>query len=186
MSAPFLVSPPDVLPVTLEQAKQHLRIDHNDDDDLIMNYLHGAISYLDGYSGIMGRALAPQVWQQNFPPGIGVFCLSLGPAQELIRVSCIDPGNQLIEQDISLFSLQGTSKGSQVTAYSLPALARRPDAVQIQYRAGYADAESIPNAVRVAILFLVQRFYDGADKSVDADIDRAVSNLIAPFRLRVL
>ena len=67
MLKPVLVSPPSVLPVTLSDMKNHSRVEAGDEDDTIEAYLTAATAHLDGYSGILGRALISQQWRQDFP-----------------------------------------------------------------------------------------------------------------------
>lgn len=59
---PYLVTPPAALPVSLADMKAHLRVDHNDEDELIDATQEAAVAYLDGRGGILGRCIIPQVW----------------------------------------------------------------------------------------------------------------------------
>ena len=52
--------PPTTPVVTLDEAKQHLRVLHDDDDLMIQQLIDTAVGYLDGPDGVLGRALAPQ------------------------------------------------------------------------------------------------------------------------------
>src|SRR5206468_3491169 len=63
---PILVTPPASSPVTLAEAKAHLVVDFNDDDALVQGLVDGAVSYLDGFSGVLCRALCAQTWRQDF------------------------------------------------------------------------------------------------------------------------
>lgn len=63
---PVRVTPPAGPVVLLPDLKQHLRVLHDDDDDLIVSYEAAAVSWLDGYSGVLGRAIQSQQWQETF------------------------------------------------------------------------------------------------------------------------
>lgn len=52
--------------VTLDEAKAHLRISHDDDDLLIQSLIDAATEYLDGLDGVLGRALSPQTYEAVF------------------------------------------------------------------------------------------------------------------------
>lgn len=55
------VSVPPAEPViTLDEAKRHLRVDGDDEKELIEGLIAAAVGYLDGPDGVLGRALAPQ------------------------------------------------------------------------------------------------------------------------------
>lgn len=71
-----LITPPVAKPVTVEDLKQHCRIDHPDEDGSLAAYRDAAIALLDGYNGVLGRAIMPQTWRQEFA-GWGSLRLSL-------------------------------------------------------------------------------------------------------------
>ena len=61
------VTPPAVEPLTLQEAKDHLRVDHTDDDSLIDPMIKTARMYAEGKTR---RALITQTWDwllDSFP-----------------------------------------------------------------------------------------------------------------------
>lgn len=58
-----LITAPASPVVTLADLKAHLRVDHGDEDVLIASLEAAAVAYLDGYGGILGRAIKQQVWR---------------------------------------------------------------------------------------------------------------------------
>src|SRR5262245_43660746 len=58
-----LITAPTVEPISLEQAKAHLRVDHSDDDAIISTYIKAARYAVDGKDGYLGRALVTQTWE---------------------------------------------------------------------------------------------------------------------------
>ena len=66
---PVIVTPPASKPVTLADAKEHLRVDHDDEDTVIAALLDTAVAHLDGWSGVLGRAIMPQTWRVSAPVG---------------------------------------------------------------------------------------------------------------------
>lgn len=79
MLAPVLVTPPTATPVTLDEAKLHLRVDGEDEDTKITSCIESATEHLDGYAGILGRCLMPQTWSQEFEAARGDLVLPLSP-----------------------------------------------------------------------------------------------------------
>jgi hypothetical protein len=69
---PYLITPPagDVVP--LATLKDHLRIDHDFEDSLVASYAANTVAQLDGWSGILGRAILPQTWAIDLPEGCHV------------------------------------------------------------------------------------------------------------------
>lgn len=69
MTPPELITAPTVPVVALSDLKAHLREDHADQDALITSLEKAAVAYLDGWSGVLGRAIQPQVWRQEYDAG---------------------------------------------------------------------------------------------------------------------
>jgi hypothetical protein len=57
MLKPVRTVPPAEMPVSLDEAKLHCRVDHNAEDAHITGLIAAAATHLDGWSGILGRAL---------------------------------------------------------------------------------------------------------------------------------
>lgn len=60
---PVLVTAPTAEIVTLADMKAHLRVTHSAEDDLIEALTAAAVAYLDGWTGVLGRCVASQVWR---------------------------------------------------------------------------------------------------------------------------
>ncbi|WP_304615845.1 head-tail connector protein [Paracoccus sp. (in: a-proteobacteria)] len=60
---PVLVTPPVDPVVTLDEMKVHLRVVDDSEDLLIQHYIDSAVAHFDGYSGVLGRAIARQTWR---------------------------------------------------------------------------------------------------------------------------
>ena len=57
------VTPPTAEIVSLDDAKAHLRVDHDHEDALIQVYLDAATSWVDGFDGVLGRCVLEQTWR---------------------------------------------------------------------------------------------------------------------------
>jgi len=66
MYRPVLVTAPTAMPVSLTEAKAHLRVTSSDEDALITALIASATAYLDGWTGILGRCLMQQIWRQHY------------------------------------------------------------------------------------------------------------------------
>lgn len=177
------------MPVSLSEAKAHLRVDHDDQDDLITAQIKAATAWLDGYAGILGRALITQTWRQDFAGFADRLLLPVSPVIAIVGVSYFDAGNVQQTLDAGVHDLFIDARGAYVTrrsGQSWPVTFRRADAVSVTFTAGYGAAADVPEPIRQAILLIVQRLFDGADTSIDVAIDRVVHALIAPYRMRPL
>lgn len=185
MLAPVRTVAPASMPVTLAEAKAHLRVDHDDQDDLITAQIKAATAYLDGYAGILGRALITQTWRQDLAGFAFRLTLPVSPVIAIVSVSYCDVGNVVQTLDAGVYDLFTDTRGAYLTlrpGQSWPATFRRADAVSITFIAGFGAAADVPEPIRKAILLIVQRLFDGADTEIDSAIERTVHALIAPYR----
>jgi uncharacterized phiE125 gp8 family phage protein len=192
MLKPVQVVAPLVEPISLEQARAHLRVDHYEEDALIASLIAAATAHLDGWSGILGRALVNQTWLQKFPrfPSGAVLGLALAPVQSIVSITYFDADN--VQQTLagSVYTALDDELGPFVTLQvgkAWPATFAREDAVTVTFVAGYgAAASDVPPAIRHAMLLLVGHWYEHREAVVigtgTAQLPQAVRSLLAPYR----
>ena len=186
MHRPALVTPPDSAPVSLADAKVHLRVDHDDDDALIEGLIGSATEHLDGWIGVGGFCLAVQTWRQDFDAFSKDMRLALGPVIDVTSVAWRNEAGTLSTVSSSNYDLRTDSAGRSLIrfdiGFSFPSGLHESRAVSITYRAGHAV---VPNPLRVAIMMLVAHWY-GNREAVAAVASTAlpmgVASLIAPYR----
>lgn len=150
---PVLVTPPASKPVTLADAKEHMHVDHDDDDAVISGYIDSAVSYLDAQTGILGRAIMPQTWRVSAPAGEVVL-----PMPDVTAAS-VDYGNGPVVLDVT-----ATAAGPCVT------LAQAGD---VTFTCAM-PAHLLPS-VRGAILVIVAHRFNNRES--DVQVDALVSHL---------
>jgi uncharacterized phiE125 gp8 family phage protein len=188
MLSPVLVTPPAVTPVSVEEARQHCRIDSYDEDVLLQMYVQAATAHLDGYTGILGRALITQTWQADFDAFCTRLDVPLGPNAVVTSVTYYDGYNAEQEADDTLYGVYTDARGAYValkTGQSWPSVYDRADAVRVTWTAGYgAAAASVPAAIRAAILLMVEDMYANRGAKLDDPMpdNPTVDRLIRPFR----
>ena len=186
-----LITPPAVLPVSLEDAKDHARVAHPEEDHMIEGYMAAATERLDGAEGYLGRALITQVWEltlDHFPPRLN---LPLPPCQSIDAISYIAPDGATDTLDPASYTATGLGSVSGATILfdsGKPATASRPDAVTILFTAGFGDtAADVPAPIRTAILNRVATIYDNRDSVVIGESARVMplgeDDLITPYRV---
>lgn len=197
MLAPVRTVAPTKHMLALDDVKLHLRVDGNDEDALIEGLRDTATQYLDGYTGILGRALLSQTWRQDWDyfPGDDKLYLPLGPIISLTSVTYYDAAN--VQQTLSSSVYAGPftdERGPYVVlkfGQVWPITYYRNDAVSATFVCGYADADAVPRPIRQAALIMIADWYDSGRESTITG-DRAVSAqipivagakaLLAPFR----
>jgi len=187
-----VIEPPSELVVSVEEAKAHLRVDFDDDDDLIEGYLQAAIGNFDGPGGWLGRALILQTLELRLDrfPFYGVV-LPYAPVVDLQAVLYDDDDGVEQTLDPAVTRIVGGDHHSRlVRAYgqSWPSTRCQEEAVRIQYRAGYGESGAdVPAPIRQAILLYVGHFYANREQVViggqPASLPLGVEALLAPFRI---
>lgn len=196
MLSPVLTVPPAILPVSLVEAKEHLIVEVDDHDDLITGLIEAATAYLDGWSGILGRALITQSWRQEFN-GFDNLRLALAPIQYEpaasppvpVTVSYYDSAGAVVAVDDDLYAALSDSIGPYVAlnaGQSWPTAYDRADAVSVTYVAGYGPAATdVPAPLRHAIKMLVAHWWENraaVAEGVFVEVPLAVKALYWPYK----
>lgn len=195
----YLINGPDNDAVlTLAQAKAHLRVDLDDDDELIEAYIATAIQNVDGRDGWLGRALAAQTWELRLPEFCGrQIMVPLPPLQSIESVKYYDTADTLqtlSAADYEVVGIGGYGKGRIVlkSGKAWPGLAKRAENVVVRFTAGYLTDDSpvagtIPAPILTAIKRQVGTMYELRETIVInasvAKLPGAVEGLLAPLRV---
>lgn len=189
MLAPIRTVAPETAPVSLTETKAHLRVDFDDDDTLITSLIDAATAHVDGWTGVLGRALVMQTWRQDFCCFRPRLRLPLAPASSITSTTYYDGDN--VQQTLSadIYQLLTDARGPFVTPKPdqiWPGSYDREDAVSVTYVAGYGDADAVPAPIRAAILLIIGHLYENREAStlgVTAElVPMAVDALLVPFR----
>lgn len=174
MLSPVLVTPPATSPVSLAEAKAHLRVDHDDEDTLIQAIVDAATEHLDGYDGILGRAIMPQTWAQQYSGFCGDMVLPFGPVQAVTSVAYdaeTFEDYQLLQDGRGYFLR--VNDGASWPSASGP--------VTVTFEAGYS---SVPSPIKAAILLHVGTLYEYRETMVEnVKPSPAYDALLAPYRV---
>lgn len=177
-----LTTPPAALAVEERLVREHVRVDDSVENYLLRSYIEMATAYLDGWTGILGRALVDQGWTMVLP-GFPAGCISIpiGPVTSIISVTYKDEGGAVQTLSTSGYEVALRADGAVLRAVSgWPATGDYLDPVSILFRAG----TGCPQPVQTAIMMMVAGIFDG--RQGDDMLTPAVRALIAPFRRRVI
>lgn len=161
--APQLHVAPVAKPITLAEAKAHCRVDHTDDDALIDALIDAAVAYLDGWGGVLGRAIMPQTWRQEFG-GWGDLPLAL-PDVTAATVEGFDSADAAVAATVS--DLVKTA-GGWILVTDGPAVAR----VRVTYTCGL-PAVRLP-AARALVKLMVGYWYGNRGDAAGAALEGAI------------
>lgn len=189
-----LVTAPTVDPVTVAEAKTHLHVEHTWQDDLITSCISAATQWAELFTS---RAFVRQVWEMTFdgfPDEIRI------PRAPLISIDSIyyvdsDGMTTLLPSSEYQASLRGFPSRI-VPAYggSWPATRTQPEAVIVQFTAGYPPGgspedlrENIPESIKSAIKLVTADLFQNRDGAVVGSPwfeNPTVIRLLGPHRYR--
>ena len=169
----IVIDPPVGDPFDLDLLKAHMNLgDDSDDDDLIVAYAQAAADMIEG----MGIPILPQTVRTSFDRvEFESYTLPLGPVSEVVAVRLRDYGGTYETLDPSTYTVSLDRTRAKVNLYGLsPYLLQNNllngsyfggyllggylnlDAVQIDYRVGYA---TIPSGIVHAARLIVANLY---------------------------
>lgn len=157
-----LVTPPAAEPVTLSEAKLHLRVDLSDDDALITRLIAAARRQVETRRGL---ALVTQAWRltlDRFPIRSGAIVLPRVPVAEVTSITYVPDESTTTTLAASEYVLeQGPHAASVRLAYgkTWPATIVEAGAVTVEFTAGYGGAADVPDDLKAAMLLLVGDLY---------------------------
>ncbi|WIW88966.1 head-tail connector protein [Sphingobium sp. V4] len=192
-----VVIPPQPV-VTWAEAKEHLRLDSDDEKVIVEAMIAAATEHLDGPSGYLGRALGLQTLEM-FLPSFGVMSIAFPvlPAVDVVSVEYVDGNGETAILEAEDFELSG-SLLRPTWPRSWPSAQWHGcdgEPVRIRYRAGYAvnpDADpvvsNIPAPIRAAILLMVGDLYRNratvaVSNTYAVPMSTTVAALLQPYRV---
>lgn len=185
-----LVTAPEVEPVSLAEARLHLRSDDSvtTDDELITSLIVAARQSVESRTN---RALVTQTWDAFYEafPDDRVLLVPKPTLQSVTSVKYRDGSNveqtlASTEYDTDVSSLPGVvSRGYSKT---WPTTYERPQAVTVRFVAGYGLAASVPDAIKAAMKLMMGHWYANREAVVTGTISTAlemtVDALLGPYR----
>lgn len=171
MTVPVLVTPPTAKVVGVDDLKAFLRVDHDEEDDLIEALGDAVTAWLDGWGGVLGRAIMSQTWRQDFE----------GPGPHLLAMP-----------DVDTESLVATVDGDPVpvvTAEFGPGLTVEAEGISGTLRVTYTCALPAPRlpAAQAAVKMTVAHWFANRESvsiSAAAEVPMTVGALVAALRWR--
>ena len=185
-----LTTPPAALPLDAATVKRHCRIDHDDDDTFIEGLIDGVVNYLDGPSGILGRAIMEQTWTLELTDWPSTLSLPIEPVTQItVTYLDADANSQTLGSDqyvIADAPSQPTkwNWAEDVTAPALSATAAYP--VTFTMIAGAPTADDLDPGLKVAMQLILGHWYENRETVVvgagGAELPMAADALLARYR----
>ncbi len=170
-----LITAPLTYPLTLAEAKDHLRQIDSDDDAYIQSLIIAATGYCEGFTG---RAFIDQTWDyylDQFPVGSSMeIKIPKPPLIEVTQIAYDDTAG--VEQiiDPSSFFVDSVSEPGWIVpagTLSWPTPIDAINSVRVRFRAGYLNNDSppaaaVPDAIKSAIKLTMGTLYEHREQIV--------------------
>jgi uncharacterized phiE125 gp8 family phage protein len=188
MSA-ILLTPPALEPVSLADARHFLRVEHDDDDDVISALIAAARLQVEAQTR---RALIAQDWRlvRDVWPASGRLPMLPAPLIQVTAIRVFAADGTPATLDVEDFVVDTVSAPALLMFQrgTPPVPGQLTAGVEIDITAGYGEeAEDVPEPLRQAIRILVSHWYENraviAASGEVAAIPHSVSSLIAPYRV---
>ena len=164
---------PSTEPVTLADAKVHLRTvtgDTSEDAAVITPLIQAAREYCEN---VTGRALAAQTIKA-YPDSWGLWRMPRPPFSTITSIKYYDVDDT--EYTLAVTDYQVDAVDGQVSILEEPGVELRVlNPIVVEYAAGYTTGNTLPAAVRQAMLLLIGHWYTNREAVGVAGLDIARS-----------
>lgn len=179
-------------PVSVEEAKRHLRVDDAAEDLTIAAQIVAAREYAEAYTGrqlVTARFRArfdevptggrPGVVALPFPPLVSVEAVRYVPADGSPEAT-VPPGRLRVDTE--------SEPGRVFLVDGFPAVdTSLPGSFAVEFTAGYGEPDAVPQAIRAAILLHVGHLFLNREAVVTGTIatalPMAIESLLGPYRM---
>jgi uncharacterized phiE125 gp8 family phage protein len=167
-----LLTPPSVEPVSVAEAKDHLRVRTTDDDAYIEGLIIAARELCEGWYA-MKRAFITQTWKITRDDGFPCereIRLPYPPLQAVTSVQYLDTYHVLQTMSTNDYTVDTVSEPGRIflpyTKY-WPVASPEPNAVIITQVVGYGDTPGkVPMGIRRAMLLLIGDWYANREETI--------------------
>ena len=189
---PIRVTPPFDLPVTIGEVRAQARIDYADEDAVLEGMIRAAVALLDGYGGLLGRAIMEQTWRLpvcTLPRGLR---LPMPDVRDVV-VSYRDTagaGQTLAATDFEVIEEHLGPTLYPRDAFTAPNVwADQRYPIDVTFTAGADDPADVDQRIKLAIVMLVTHWDANRAATTEerqSQVPWGVDELIAPLRWRSL
>ena len=180
---------PDELPTTTAAAIDFANIIEDGAETKVEAFIKSAVNWIENECR---RAIMPQTWKlflDDWPDDDLIWV----PRPRLIQVDSIkyvDTDGALQTLDASGYQVDtGTEPGRVQPAYgeAWPSVRDQLSPITLEYQCGWADADSVPEDIILAIWLLVTHWYENREPivvgTISSSLEYAVKALVSPYKI---
>jgi uncharacterized phiE125 gp8 family phage protein len=189
------ITAPTLEPLTLQQVKNHLRVEHADDDSVIEPLIAAALGQVDGRDAPLGRALMTQQWDwtlDGFPPRRNAALLvPLPPLRSVEQITYLDTAGVSQTWTPAEYRVDIAETPGRLTpafGFDWPQAQAVTASVTVSFTAGYgASPQDVPEPIRWAMLLMIGHWYSNREAvnvgNIVTAFPMSVDALLAPYRI---
>jgi uncharacterized phiE125 gp8 family phage protein len=165
-----ILTPAATLPVSLAEAKSHLRVTHDDEDLAIQTMIAAATERFERETGMCLLETEWQLVMDAFPKSTRPIRLPKVPLVSVEAVKYVDGNGTLTTWAADQYVVTSTRKPGLIRpAYNViwPVTRSQPDAVQVEFTAGYEDEHAVPELAKCGILLIIGSLYEHREEQGD-------------------
>lgn len=180
-----LTSPPATEPVSLAEAKVHLRVTHADDDTYVSTLIIAARRQVESRTGLrlitQGWSLFRDCW-----PMQADLSLELSPVLSVNDILAYSWDGTPSPYDAAHYYLDAASKPARVVLRQdrfPPMPGRNVNGIEVRFTAGFGAASAVPQELKQAVLILLAHWFDHRGDGDDALLPQTFSDIIRQHRI---
>ncbi len=170
----------------LDAAKQHIRVLHDDEDDLIEALRDAAVTMVEQYTGLV---LGPRtgadalVWRAECLPASGPVSLGCRPVRSVVSVAYLDSAGDEQTADADGFRVVGQGSIAPKAGAAWPAGVS--GGVVVTFEAGL-EAGAVPAPLILAAKLFLAALYDNREgaalEGITGQVSAGFASLCQPYR----
>ena len=178
------IEAPPIEPITLNTAKEFLRIDHNHEDALIGDFIIAARERVEAMARL--SLITRRRSYSTAKSCTSRIVINHGPVKHIHKVSLLDGADNAA--DIPLSELYINKRARPVSLETrrralFSDYASDPAAIVVELEAGYGAAPAdVPMQLRQAVLLLLAQHFEHRDDALKRPVPMLVDALLMPYR----
>lgn len=173
---------PTTYPVSLSEAKLHLRVTTTEEENRISALIRSATDFVESY---LRRQLITATWDLYYDDFPGIIYIEKSPVVSVTHVKYYNSANVLTTLSTDDYVVDTYTEPGRITvAYgkSWPTVYDRPSAVNIRFIAGYGAASDVPDVIKDGIyLTLTHLFENRGDEA--RRMPGVIKDVLEPYRI---
>ena len=181
-----IITPNADLPVSLDDAKRHLRMDDlSHEDETIIAMVMACASHVEKAYGLCLLTQTVKEYWSAFPPSASEpMLLRIQPIQSITSIQYVDTNGVSQTWDTDEWTSGGYNGTTFVIPkpdYTYPTAWATPNAITLTYEAGFGDTTTdVPGAIAQAIKYMVADMFERREDAPQS-FTRASENLMRPY-----